>query len=287
MAFSPNAPGNVIVGALIIKELFDLSDDEVVENLMLDVHYQYALHTTSYEEQPLSDKTWSRFRRRCYEYERLNGVDLFHGCVCDLSGKTAKMMGITSRIKRMDPLMVEANIRNLSRIELLYTCVARLVQYHHKNQTGADLAGLEHYLASDDRNRVIYHSRHVDVEVRTTEIVRDAEKLIEQCQDACSGIEAYQLLLRCIEEQTISENGTRRLRNKGTESPRATSLQNPTDPEATYSRKAGKQHIGYAANIVEAVGSDGSVVVDYQYEQNVHSDSCFLADHLKGLPAQN
>lgn len=170
-----------------------------------------------------------------------------------------------------------------------YTCVARLVQYHHKNQTGTDLAGLEHYLASDDRNRVIYHSRHVDIEVRTTEIVRDAEKLLGQCQnqDACSDIEAYQLLLRCIEEQTISENGIRRLRNKGTESPRATSLQNPTDPEATYSRKAGKQHIGYAANIVEAVGADGSVVVDYQYEQNTHSDSRFLTDHLKGLPAQN
>ena len=56
-ASRPNTPVNVIVGALIIKELFDLSDDEVVENLMLDVHYQYALHTTSYEEQPLSDKT--------------------------------------------------------------------------------------------------------------------------------------------------------------------------------------------------------------------------------------
>ena len=215
-ASRPNTPVNVIVGALIIKELFDLSDDEVVENLMLDVHYQYALHTTSYEEQPLSDKTLSRFRRRCYEYERLNGVDLFHDCVCDLSGKIAKMMGISSRIKRMDSLMVEANIRNLSRIELLYTCVARLVQYHHKNQTGADLAGLEHYLPLIDRNRVIYHSRHVDIEVRTTEIVRDAEKLLGQCQnqDACSDIEAYQLLLRCIEEQTISENGIRRLRNK-------------------------------------------------------------------------
>ena len=75
-ASRPNTPVNVIVGALIIKELFDLSDDEVVENLMLDVHYQYALHTTSYEEQPLSDKTLSRFRRRCYEYERLNGVHL-------------------------------------------------------------------------------------------------------------------------------------------------------------------------------------------------------------------
>ena len=64
-ASRPNAPVNVIIGALIIKELFDYSDDEIVENLMLDLHLQYALHTTSFEEQPISDKTLSRFRSRC------------------------------------------------------------------------------------------------------------------------------------------------------------------------------------------------------------------------------
>ena len=54
-ASRPNTPVNVIVGALIIKELFDYSDDEMVENLMLDFRIQYALHTTSFEEQPLAD----------------------------------------------------------------------------------------------------------------------------------------------------------------------------------------------------------------------------------------
>lgn len=39
-ASRPNTPVNVIIGALIIKELFDYSDDEIVENLMLDLHYK-------------------------------------------------------------------------------------------------------------------------------------------------------------------------------------------------------------------------------------------------------
>lgn len=73
-ASRPNAPVNVIIGALIIKELFDYSDDEIVENLMLDLHLQYALHTTSFEEQPISDKTLSRFRSRCYNYETTHGT---------------------------------------------------------------------------------------------------------------------------------------------------------------------------------------------------------------------
>ena len=61
-ASRPNTPVNVIVGALIIKELFGISDDEIVDNLMLDPRYQLALHTSSYQEQPLSDKSLSRFR---------------------------------------------------------------------------------------------------------------------------------------------------------------------------------------------------------------------------------
>ena len=46
----PNTPVNVIVGAEIIKMLFDLSDDEIVDNLILDPRYQLALHTGSFDE---------------------------------------------------------------------------------------------------------------------------------------------------------------------------------------------------------------------------------------------
>lgn len=92
-----NAPVNVIIDILIIQELFDYSDDEIVENLMLDLHLQYALHTTSFAEQPISDKTLGSFRKRCYDYETLHGVDLYHNCVKDLSSKIAKIMKLNGR----------------------------------------------------------------------------------------------------------------------------------------------------------------------------------------------
>lgn len=46
-ASRPNTPVNVCAGALIIKELLNLTDDEMVESLAFDVRFQYALHTTS------------------------------------------------------------------------------------------------------------------------------------------------------------------------------------------------------------------------------------------------
>ena len=58
-ASRPNTPVNVCAGALIIKELLNLTDDEMVESLAFDVRVKYE-HTTSFEEQPFSDKTLTR-----------------------------------------------------------------------------------------------------------------------------------------------------------------------------------------------------------------------------------
>lgn len=76
-----NTPVNVIVKSLIIKEIFGLTDEELVEILPFDIRYQYALHTISFEEQLLNDRTLVRFRARCNAYEENTVIDLIHDCV--------------------------------------------------------------------------------------------------------------------------------------------------------------------------------------------------------------
>ena len=68
-------------------------------------------------------------------------------------------MKINGQIQRMDSLMVESNIKTLSRMELLYTCLSDFVTYLHKNHEDGKLEGLEHYYNPADYNRVIYHQR--------------------------------------------------------------------------------------------------------------------------------
>lgn len=53
--------------------------------------------------------------------------------------------------------------------------------------------------------------------------------------------------------------------------------------EATYHEKAGKQYRGYAANVTESVGEDKSIITDYQFDANTHSDSDFLKEHLLNI----
>ena len=45
-ATRPNTPVNCIIGALILKELHNLTDDELMENIIFDVRYQYTLKET-------------------------------------------------------------------------------------------------------------------------------------------------------------------------------------------------------------------------------------------------
>ena len=127
-ASRPNTPVNVIIGALILKEALGDTDDELVEALMFYIRYQYALHTTSFQEQPLSDRTLSRFRTRVLAYETEHDVDLIHECIVKKAKEIAEFMNISPNMQRIDYMMIAAHIKNLSLLELFYTCVANLAK---------------------------------------------------------------------------------------------------------------------------------------------------------------
>lgn len=286
-ASRPNTPVNVIIGACIIKELFDYSDDEMVEGLMLDLRLQYALHTTSFEEQPLSDKTLSRFRRRCYDYEQTHGVDLYKVAITDYNNEIAKMMKLDGKIRRMDSMMINSNMRMLARSELIYSCIARLVKYVYANNPELIPESLLHYAQPNDFNKVLYHERSSSLEERMAQFLADAESLYDITKTGFEDVPEYELFIRCFSEQSIMEGGKRRWFTKEDKLGNSTLLLNPTDPEATFRKKGGKTYQGYVANVEEAVGKNGSVVTSYEYETNIHSDVQFIKDRIDELPVQS
>ena len=176
-----NTPVNVIIGALILKEMFGLTDQEIVDTLPFDIRYQYALHTTSFEEQPLNERTLGRFRARCNSYEEMTGIDLIHDCIVKLSSGMADMMKLNTGMRRMDSLMVASNIKKMSRLELLYTCVSNLARLMKNLNDSALPEGLLHYTDDDDHNKVLYHNRSEDTDSKTEQILKDAALIISAC----------------------------------------------------------------------------------------------------------
>ena len=283
----PNTPVNIQVGALLLKELTGLSDDGMVAALMFDVRFQYALHTTSYLEQPLNDRTLGRFRARLLAYEEETGIDLIHDTFQKLSAEMSEIMKIDQSLKRMDSMMVASNIKRMGRLELLYTCVSSLAKEARKS--GMELPEtLLHYTEDDDRNRVIYHNRSEETQEKILTVLRDAAVLKDLCATDYAESANYGLLIRVLKEQAVqNEDGSYRLRTKEDGGMDSSILQNPADPDATYREKAGKQHRGYAANLTEACGEDGcSIVTDYQYDTNTHSDADFIKEAIDSMPGQ-
>ncbi len=128
----PNTPINVIIGLLILKEIFSLSDEDVIGSLHFDTRFQYSLGTTSYNEQPVSINTLYNFRTRALNYEIETGIDLIKEEVENLADHIAKFMKLDGKTIRMDSMMVSSSCKKLSRIELVYTVNVGVIKVINK-----------------------------------------------------------------------------------------------------------------------------------------------------------
>ena len=107
-------------------------------------------------------------------------------------------------LKRMDSFMVASNIKKMSRLELLYTCVANLVKTAQKREMKIP-AELSHYLKKEDMNEVIYHSRSEDTLSRIEKVLEEAKAVKDLCNGIFDDVSEYQLLIRVLREQLQPE----------------------------------------------------------------------------------
>jgi len=282
-ASRPNTPVNVIVGALMLKELFNNTDEECMNSLMFDLRYQYALHTTSCENQPISDRTLSRFREKLYWHEVETGRDLIKEEMVSLAVEFTKMLKLNPTLKRMDSLMVASSSKNMTRMEVFYAGVRNLVKAINATGEAGLLDGrLLKYLDSSDENNTIYRTTSEGAASKLEDILADAIKLIGIAREGYKDLQEYKILERVINDQSEETKDGIKLHDKKTISP--TSLQNPSDEDATFRSKAGKNNIGYVGNIVETFNDDVSIITSMDYAQNTHSDIEFCKTVISEEP---
>ena len=124
-ASRPNSPVNIIIGLLILKEIFQLSDVELIGSLHFDIIYQYVLIITSYEKKPISINTLINFRNRLVEYEKSTGIDLIQLEVESQADYITKFLKVDNKKVRMDSLMVSSSCKKSTRLESVYNVNAK------------------------------------------------------------------------------------------------------------------------------------------------------------------
>lgn len=295
----PNTPVNQLLAFGILAAFLGKSFKDLHRELLTNLEVRYALDLMFYEPENFKDDgsteydpkkyvapfaliDFTRFMRACEQYRVLTGgkIDLIHIALDDLFGKMAIEMEVDGKVVRMDSMMVNSYIKTLSRKELLYVSVALLAKELNDRKMVLP-EELQHYLRKDDHNSVLYHTNE-SYKAVVTRIISEAQKLVEFCTEhKCRKMKAYKVLKRVMDEQLIDDgNGGLRLRTKA-EGMGSDILQSPVDLDATFRMKNCTQYRGYIANLVEALGGWGTIVLSYDFQQNTYSDVQFYEDYVK------
>ena len=200
----PNSPINVLMGLLILKENFNLPDEELIGSLHFDMRFQFALGTTSYEKQPVSINTLYNFRARVLEYEKKTGRDLIKEEIEALAALIETEMKLDGKMLRMDSMMISSSCKKLSRIELVYTVNLKLIKALNKIDTKLVPEELKCYLEEGHKNETIYRTRDKDATTKLEWLLGHSILLKEVCSKYNTHIvesEGFQLLKRLLEEQ--------------------------------------------------------------------------------------
>ncbi|HOF03711.1 MAG TPA: transposase [Atribacterota bacterium] len=274
-ASRPNNPVNVYFGLLILREIFGQSDEEALHSLIFDIRYQYALHTTSLAEQPVSKNSLTNFRAAVYRYHQEHGVDLIQEEIEAQAKSFSKLLKIDGKTLRMDSLMISSSCRKLSRLEMIYSTVARFLRVLDQNTLPERF---QPYLEENHYQDTIYRAHDKDLNSKIKKVLKDGLKLyhLYRKDNKISKTEEFQLLGRMLKEQ----------KGKSSQQIAPDSLQNPTDPDATYRKKGKQKHIGYTANLIEKFDDQHRMITGYDLQKNTYSDQKFALDTISKLPVE-
>lgn len=279
----PNTPVNIMVGLLILKELNQLTDAELMEALIFDTRYQYALCTTDYEKQPISRNAFTNFRNSLIGYEIETGVDLYKEEILRISNEINDCCKKDSKLKRMDSMMISARCKPLSRLDLVYRVNVNFIS-KVKEELSTVLGEREKaYLDKNFKKENVYEVTKENHQEKLASLLNDSKMLYDKYKSTkMKETEEFKLLERLIGEQIDNTTGTPKASKEI--SPR--SMQNPSEPDATYRFKYG-DNIGYVANVVEDIHENNEIyITDYDYKPNVTSDKEFMENYIESKDTQ-
>jgi len=288
VASRPNTAVNLLVSLLILKQHNHLSDEEVIGSLYFDYRFQYALgiESETTRERPCIN-TLSNFRRRLVEHELETEEDLLQQEMEELAEKMAEFFSLNKDMARMDSTMISSSCKKMTRMELVYTVIRNMV----RELSAFDDIDLPEpfpsYLEKGHKNQTIYQTRSNEEGSKLDELLNQAVALRRFVDDIGKSqtSDSYHHLSRLLQEQTVETEEGAVIPMEGKQIA-PSSLQNPSDPQATYRKKGGKNHIGSVLNLLEIrdLEQEFSLIMHASLKANSHSDAQFGEDFVNEHP---
>ena len=239
-----------VLGALILQQSFDLTDEESVQQYAFNIQWHYALNITEESDSAKFISLKTLWTNRSIVTQNNLEDDIFQAG----TQKLARVFKVNLDQQRIDSVHIKSNMRRLGRIgifsEGIHKFLKNLKRHHGSWFAAVDEKIIDRYLT---QNALSCFSKVKPSEARKrlAQVSKDLFELVEQFKSIPEVAEMYsfKLLERILNEQcNLTEDKDNPVEIKKPKEISSSSLQNPSDPDATYSGHKGQ---GYQVQVME------------------------------------
>ena len=286
----PNKSVRTVVGVLVLKDMFNLTDEDALYRLDFDMGWQAALGLTP-EDAHCCQKTLHNFRVKLLDNDTIKL--LFN----DMTARMIEGLGLSTETQRLDSTHIVSNIARLTRLGLFCETIRvflRALEKANKEKFETIPISLRaRYLKDDGTDTRYQDARSDESRRRLCVCARDVYRLEDRFKqdDQAGALASYKILFRLfIDQCEVVENAVTQSEDADAgESPApailieskevsSASLQTPHDEDVTYSGHKGK---GYEVQLSETVGNGEKPEMIVHVEM---THSCY-SDERATLPA--
>ena len=245
-----------LLGTLLLQQTMDLNDYDAVRQLSFNIEWHYALNITEESDTAkyISEKTLWSWRQTLTK----NNLDeIIFNNICE---KLKKIYSVNTDNQRIDSVHIKSNMRKLGRIgifsETIHKFLKNLKRQYRSLFDSIDNDLLERYVSKKALSAFSL-IKPSESSKTLNKVSTDLYDLIEQYKDnkkVCT-MSSYKLMKRVLNEQCnvdTDDTGSKISVKKPKEIP-SDSLQNPSDPDASYSSHKGQ---GYQVQIMETYNTE-------------------------------
>ena len=237
-----------VLGALALQQYHDLTDLETSSQLSYNIQWHYALDIVEENDEAkyISPKTlWTM---RTLSTELGIDSDFFDAA----TQKIAELFNTDTRRQRIDSVHIRSNMARLGRIGIFVKgidCFLTNLKRHHRRLWDEIDSELIQRYQGEKAKQCFAGIKPSQSKKTLSEVASDLYRLVTQfegCRQVAK-MYTYKQLCRIVKEQCdVHSDGS--IEVKAPEQISSDSLQNPSDPDATYSGHKGQ---GYQVQVME------------------------------------
>lgn len=238
----------VVLGAIILQQMFNLTDRETVDALAFNITWQYALDIRSDTDAEMTGRTLRSYRRLVIEqgFDELMFRDVTDGLI--------ETLGLDTSMQRMDSTTFRSSMRKLTRLGTFVETISKFLRELKRKMPEeygrVDPEVVRKYV--ERKGDGCFGVRPMETRKRLPEAAAMLHELIMMFRGtSAEELESFGLMNRVFEEQCeIDEDGN--LKIKTPKEMDSDHMSNPSDPDSTFGYKG---H-GFTAQLMETYTED-------------------------------